>query len=136
MLTFVYDLRQNLVEVTTEYRADGKCRIDWDTMREAEDVAEEATALMGRLHVACDRGPYVSPRFDVIAMVQVGDEVSRRFNGDSYPAGKVVKISKSLRRVEAEDGTVFFRVGRSDSWRANGTWFMARGKHNERNPSF
>lgn len=140
MLYFIYDNAGKLAEVATETRSDETRRVEfrqsWNTINEAEQIASDATKLTGNLHVACDRGELTWPRFDVIAMPQVGDEVSRCFNGDCYPAGKIVRISESLRRVYTSDGTVFWRVHESDSWRANGTWFMALGCRDERNPSF
>ena len=111
-------------------------RNDILNMAHAEEIAADATALTGRLHVAADKGSHTSPRYDVIEAPTVGSEVSRGFNGDYYPAGQIIKVSKSLRRVETSDGTVFFRLRQTASWRANGTWYMTAGTHNERNPSF
>jgi len=139
MLTFTYS-NDTLTAVHTP--GDGTdhpgaiTRNDMTDMAHAERIAADATALTGRRHVAADKGNHTSPRYDVIEAPTVGSEVSRGFNGDYYPAGTIVKVSKSLRRVETSDGTVFFRLHQTASWRAGGTWFMVAGTHDERNPSF
>lgn len=135
MLNFIY-ANGKLAEVTTDCSREAVNRNDMKALSDAERIAAEATELTGRLHVAADRGAYTSPRYDVIEAPVVGSEVSRAFNGDYYPAGKIVRVSKSLRRVVTEDGTVFFRVRNTDSWRANGTWFMSPGRVSKLNPSF
>lgn len=111
-------------------------RWDWKTLGTVEDLAVEVTKLTGKLHVGIDNGSNVSPRFDIIEAPIVGTVVSYTFNGDSYPCGKIIGISASLRCVRTDDGTVFWRRGRSGSWIHNRTWTMIEGRHNERNPSF
>lgn len=103
---------------------------------DAQVLAEKATRLTGETWLPADDGPNRYPRFDVIQAPKLGDLVSRSFNGDSYPAGKIVQISSSFRRVKTDDGTVFYRVGNSASWRNNQTWWMISGHHHELNPSF
>jgi hypothetical protein len=135
MLYFLY-VNGELNEVTTEYHREAINRNDWKSLEEAEKVAVEATALTERLHIATDSGPYCSPRYDVIEAPRVGDEVSKSFNGDSYPAGRISKISSSLRRVETDTGEVFWRHRESGSWIEGQTWSMIPGHISERNPSF
>jgi hypothetical protein len=135
MLNFIY-ANGKLTAVTTDYVRDAVNRNDFKSLADAERVASDATTLTGDLYVAADRGGYTSPRYDVVEAPVVGAKVSRSFNGDSYPAGTIIKVSDSLKRVQTDDGTVFYRVGNTDSWRNNRTWFMAYGHHNERNPSF
>lgn len=105
-------------------------------MLQAEAAAVEATQLTGKMHLPVDQGTSTWPRFDVIEAPQVGSEVSRAFNGDYYPAGKIVKVSKSFKRVATEDGTVFTRVRETASWRSAGTWYMSAGSRRELNPHF
>jgi hypothetical protein len=129
--------------VTTDYpQVDGRFdsryqnRNDWKTLERAEAVAEQLNeAADDMLYIAIDNGPSVSPRFDVIKAPKVGEQVSRYFNGDSYPEGEIVKISATLKRVETSTGAVFFRRKQSGVW-SDGTFGMIAGHHNERNPSF
>jgi len=114
----------------------GENRNDWKTLAAAQEVAY----ALGAGFVATDAGPHVSPRYDVIKLPAVGDLVSYAFNGDSYPCGKIVKISGSLRRVEAreENGSVhvFFRRRLTGSWIKDGTWSLVAGHVSTQNPSF
>lgn len=99
-------------------------------------IAAMKAGQAGIRYVATDAGEYVSPRFDVIELPAQGDKVSRYFNGDSYPAGTIQSVSKSLRRIETTDGTVFLRRRDTGSWVNNRTWSMRSGHHREWNPSF
>ena len=111
-------------------------RWDFKSFETAQRVAAMATAALGKLYIAIDSGEFHAPRYDVIEAPEVGVEVSRYFNGDGYPAGKIVKISKSLRRVETDQGVVFFRRKMTGAWVNNGTWSMIVGVNNDRNPHF
>lgn len=108
----------------------------------AQQLADSASKLGGDKFMVNDSGPGCSPRFDVVRAPAVGDVVSKGFNGDSYPVGKIVKISAKgmkLITVQADDGTVlrFYRKGERAAWvQAGGTWSLIHGTHNERNPSF
>lgn len=103
------------------------------------------------LYTWVDYGSNVSPRYDVVQVPRVGDEVSYAFNGDSYPCGKVTKVSHfkaygggvSCRRVEAQEGEgdqlrthIFWRLGDTASWRKDKTWSLVQGHHYKQNPSF
>lgn len=125
------------------------CRVDIATFEFAELIARKATENAQRastsgnyqLYIAIDSGPGVSPRYDVIAAPMVGDQVSRGFNGDYYPAGRIVHVSASLRVVttQGEDGAQikrkFYRRGQTGRWvQTGGTWSLVPGVHNERNP--
>lgn len=110
-------------------------RNDWKTMERAETVARELTEATGTLFLGIDNGPNVSPRYDVIEAPVLGADVSRSFNGDSYPEGTITKISASLRRIETSTGVVFFRKRQSGIW-SDETFVMIRGHVYEQNPSF
>jgi len=119
------------------------CRWDISFLDDAEEIARLLNiAAMNKgkdaiSYLAVDAGPSVSPRYDVIEAPKVGDLVSRYFNGDAYPAGKIIKMSENLRRIETDDGTVFWRRQQTSSWIATGgTWAMASGHRNDRNPHF
>lgn len=102
------------------------------------EYAQTIAALAGDAYMATDAGDHVHPRYDVVAKPCIGDDVSRHFNGDFYPAGQIVKISdKDSRRVHTSDGTVFCRRGLSGRWIAmGGTWGMVHGHHTDKNPHF
>lgn len=143
---FAYD--DNIVS-----SSDCENRNDWKTYEQAAEVA----AALGPKYQATDAGPYVSPRYDVIDLPQVGQEVSYTFNGDYYPCGKIVSISKgpAFRRIVAEEDLgwnhnlgrrvtkrhVFHRRCRDGkptggAWIMDGTWSMIQGHHNKTNPEF
>lgn len=115
---------------------------DWNILsfEEAHDLALSATNLQigfpHRQYLAFDRGSSCSPRFGLVVAPTIGEEVSRGFNGDYYPAGKILKISKSFRRIETDTGVVFYRRRLSDVWKNGRTWSMVPGIHDELNPSF
>lgn len=136
MLYFRYANGGGLISVTTEHHRNGINRNDFISLKMAEQVAKDATEFTGRLHIATDAGGHCSPRYDVIEAPKVGDEVSRGFNGDYYPAGKIAKVSASLKRVETDTGAVFFRKRQTGSWVEGGTWSMVSGHRSELNPSF
>lgn len=106
-------------------------RNDWKTFEAAQSVAAHLDG-----HIATDAGPNVSPRYDVIKLPKVGDKVSKAFNGDHYPCGVIVNISKTLKAITTDGGDVFYRVRQTGSWRNQGTWFLEAGHHSELNPSF
>jgi hypothetical protein len=118
-------------------------RNDWRTYEAAAEVA----AALGPKYQATDAGPNVSPRYDVIDLPQVGQEVAYTFNGDYYPAGKIVSISKApgCRKIVSKDDTgrtyTFWRRCRDGkptggAWIMDGVWSMIQGHHNRRNPEF
>jgi hypothetical protein len=111
-------------------------RNDWKSFGRAEVVAAQLSLATGTKYIATDAGPHVSPRYDVIACPQVGQEVSKEFNGDSYPEGVIVSISPTLWRIETSTGATFFRRGKSGTWLESGTWSLTRGHVDKRNPSF
>ena len=141
MLNFTYE-DGKLVAVSTELgrRPETINRNDFGCLDTARTVAAEATALTGRIHLGIDKGDYTSPRYDVIEAPAVGQEVSYAFNGDYYPAGKIVRVSAGprYRRVQTDRGVVFWRTGdTSGRWaKAGGTWTMVAGTHSRLNPEF
>jgi hypothetical protein len=135
MLTFNY-IGAALVGVTSEYSPNGINRNDIENLAQAKGIAAQATALRGVLYLGIDKGPCNYPRYDVVEAPALGHEVSYAFNGDYYPAGRIVKISDSLRRVATDQGHIFFRRRETGSWIKDGTWTMVRGVHNRLNPEF
>jgi hypothetical protein len=120
-------------EVAREgYHPNAENRNNWPIF----DRAKEVAAALGPEYIATDAGQWTSPRYDVIKLPKVGDKVSGEFNGDSYPHGEIVSISKSLKLITTSDGTKFYRVRETGSWRSQRTWFMTPGHVSKLNPSF
>jgi hypothetical protein len=113
---------------------------DWKTFEQVEKIAEMLTRHTGVEYIGTDAGSHVSPRYDVIKMPQVGDDVSYSFNGDSYPCGKIWSVSATKFKITTmtESGLVkhFYRRRKTGSWINNGTWSLISGHHSEQNPSF
>lgn len=107
-------------------------RWDWKTI----DAAKEVAAALGEGYIATDAGPNVSPRYDVIKLPQIGDKVSKEFNGDSYPCGTIKSISPSLKLITTDEGTKFFRLRETGCWKNGGTWSLTPGHVEKQNPSF
>lgn len=129
--------------VSLQHENDTSYRSRWDfkTYAIAKAIAASANEYKSNnadadRFIAVDKGEFTGPRYDVIRVPAIGDEVSKGFNGDYYPEGKITTISTSLRRVETSTGCVFWRVRESACWRSNQTWSMVGGHINERNPSF
>jgi hypothetical protein len=134
MLNFVLNATTNaLMLVTSDYKlaVATECTVlnrnDWATEHEAAVMADEATKLTGKLHIATDAGAYTYPRFDVIEAPQIGAEISRAFNGDYYPEGKIAKISPTLKKITTDTGNTFYRQGNSGRWLSDGIWSMVPG---------
>jgi len=156
MFHIIYDSRGLVTDVTNsgatltrrnEIAAAGgriESRRDWRTLAGAIRAAADATGATGETFFAVDNGPRVSPRYDISRMPQVGDEVSRAFNGDYYPAGKIVHVSPSWAVIKTSTGEKFTRrkagadtVHHSATWRdRGGTFTLIRGHHDKRNPHF
>jgi len=117
-------------------------RWDFPSLEFVTRLAASATALTGEDWIPVDNGPSVSPRFDVMACPQVGDEVSKGFNGDYFPIGKIISISAApTRRVITVDGPRgklrFYRNKLSSGWtQAGGTWGLVKGVVDRYNQEF
>lgn len=106
----------------------------------AQQIADSASKLAGAPYLAVDNGESVSPRYDVIEAPQVGDEVSRAFNGDYYPVGKIVAIQKNYRRIVVDGSPrgrlIFARRKESGAWLNKGMWSLVSGQVSRLNPEF
>jgi hypothetical protein len=119
---------------------------DYKTFAEAEDIAAQLTEIYGVTWIAYDNGSGTSDQFGVMELPKVGDDVSYGFNGDYYPCGKIVRITKGLRiyteDVSKSDGAhrqkcTFNRKGKTSGWKmVGGTWSLIKGIVDERNPHF
>lgn len=109
---------------------------DFETKKDADTVATYLTSMTGDIYLGVDEGPGVSPRYRVIKAPKIGDEVSRSFNGDTYPSGKIVKITPTW-QVTTDEGRKFLRYKETGGWREAGRGFwMVRGHIYEQNPHF
>ena len=111
-------------------------RNDWSSYDDVTRIALYLTAMTGKTYLPIDAGSHVSPRFDIIEAPKVGDDVSYGFNGDSYPCGKITRITKSW-RIYTDSGKTFNCKGITGVWMmVGGTWFLIIGIVDERNPHF
>lgn len=119
---------------------------DYKSFPEVEVVAAILTQLTGETYLAFDNGEHTSHRFGVARAPKVGDNVSYGFNGDYYPCGKIVRITKGW-RIYTEDASkpegarrqkcTFNRRKQTSSWlMVGGTWSLVNGIVDERNPHF
>jgi len=109
---------------------------DFEAREQADAMAKYLTAMTGKIHLGVDEGEGVSPRYRVIEAPQIGDFVSRSFNGDSYPVGTIVKITPTW-IVKTDSGKTFRRWKETGGWREQGRGFwMVKGYHEEKNPHF
>lgn len=105
-------------------------RNDWTSRAEVDRIARYLTAMTGDLYVGTERGT----SFDIVRAPKVGDEVSYSFNGDTYPDGVVVKVTKTL-QVKTSTGKTYRRHGQTGSW-TNNAWSLIPGHIYEQNPHF
>ncbi len=109
---------------------------DFPSYTEAWSMSAYLTAMTGKQFLPTDEGPGCSPRYRVIEAPAIGDEVSKGFNGDYYPVGKIVKITRTW-QITTDQGNKFRRYKDTSGWRAEGgTWWMVAGVHDEQNPHF
>ena len=111
-------------------------RWDFECFEQAMLVATQATNAMGKEYIPIDNGEWVSPRYDVIEAPCVGDKVSCGFNGDYYPEGEIVKISKNFKIITASTGKKFYRKGLTGRWVHSEMWVLVAGHYEEKNPHF
>ena len=116
---------------------------DFKSFAEVENVASVLNNIMndGLVYLAFDNGSGTSRRYGVMIPPKVGDDVSYCFNGDYYPCGKVIRITKGWRIYTSDDtklqGSMFNRKGQTSNWvMKGGTWSLVKGIVNRSNPSF
>jgi hypothetical protein len=106
---------------------------DLPSFSAAKTLATYLTAMTGKQWIGVDEGE-VYPRFRVIEAPQIGDFVSKSFNGDAYPVGTITKISSTW-QVTTDAGVKFRRYRETGGWKqVGGTWWMIKGRHDERTP--
>lgn len=111
-------------------------RWQWEDYATVENIAVMLTKFQNKLWLPVDSGPNVHPRYDVVEAPAVGDEVSFAFNGDSYPDGQIVKITKTF-QVQTSTGKRYRRYKNTGVWlKEGGTWHLRQGHVSTQNPSF
>lgn len=155
-MLYIYATREDgqvvSAEIVDSSHPAQECRWDWETYAKAQEIAAALNLAAGKvLYVATDAGAHCSPRYDVQKLPQVGDDVSYAFNGDSYPCGKITKISAGpdFRRIETQEvlgngavrKEVFYRRCRDGkatggAWVLRGTWSLVIGHISKTNPEF
>lgn len=126
------------VEISDTYKcgADFQCCWDWTSLDEVQRLARYVTAMTGDVYLGVDKGDHISPRFNVVKAPKVGEKVSRMFNGDAYPAGEIVKITKGW-QITTSTGKKFRQVKQTGSWReVRGPFWLIAGHVYEKNPHF
>lgn len=158
MIHLVYNSDDKLIHVAHDHLTIGDrryfteqrgCRIenrhDWKTLEQARKAARDTTACMYVVYLVGDRGAQCHPRYDIMRAPQVGDNVSEAFNGDSYPTGVIVEISKNYHKITTSDGSIFTRrKGAANSildsarWCKQGgsTFTLRQGHTHKQNPEF
>lgn len=112
-------------------------RRDWTSFEEVTKLARYATAMTGISYIPTDSGGSTFPRYDVIAMPKVGDKVSYSFNGDSYPDGVIVLVSRKKFAVTTSNNNTYCRRKLTGAWiKKGGTWSLIPGHVQETNPEF
>lgn len=123
-------------------------RWDWKSFERVAEIAAglnklaaDFCPLEANKYLAVDSGPSVSPRYDIIEAPKVGDKISYSFNGDTYPDGEIVRISKDLRVITSSTGSRYWRVKLSEhgsgKWlKSGGTWSLVKGHVSEWNKEF
>lgn len=113
------------------------CRIDFKSMSDAESIADDLNDIAGEeLFIATDGGQGLYPRWDVVRLPQIGDEVSYAFNGDYYPDGTVTRISESKRVITTSSGKRYYRFRLTGTWLHSHMWSLVPGHVDRRNPHF
>jgi len=91
-------------------------------------------------YVGTDSGFHVSPQFDVIQCLQIGDPVSYSIGTDSYSCGHVIHISESGKTVTVTDKYgmeyKYRRRKNSGCWVRDGVYYLFKGHRDYRDPNF
>lgn len=107
-------------------------RNDFKSFAHAEMLADDLNALgcVQFMPVSWNEG------WDIIKTPQIGDDVSRGFNGDVYPCGKITKITPSF-QITTSTGHKFRRVKDTGKWvEIGGSFYMIPGVVSKLNPHF
>ena len=73
--------------------------------------------------------------YKVLKMPEVGQKVSKNFNGDTYICGEIARISKTFKKITTTTGEEFYRNNHHQGvWQQYGTWTMQGGHTETRNP--
>jgi len=146
-----YEARVQAVEAEGITRSDAQGIVDaeimseqrdamtdrFDSMEEAVARAEELTASTGEKHEAYWSDFAISP-YVAFRLPQIGDPVSKEFNGDSYPCGEIVRISLTYSVITTSTDERFHRVSTAQ-WKQGGkggAFSLTHGHRTKMNPHF
>jgi hypothetical protein len=91
------------------------------------------TEKTGDDHLPCTRD---DRNYYIARCPKVGDKVSYAFNGDYYPDGEIVKVTKTY-QVTTSTGSKYRRRKLSGTWvKVGGTWSMVHGHISRSNMEF
>jgi hypothetical protein len=133
---FPVEVREDFPNEMQYASKEWESRWDWETFERVSTIARYLTAVKGELYIPVDNTDAVSPRYDVMKCPKIGDKVSYGFNGDYYPDGEIVSVSKTL-QIKTSGGHTYRRKGLRACWlQPGGTWGLTGGHVDERNPHF
>jgi len=113
-----------------------KNRVDWNSFAQVTRICRLLEATTGKKYLPVDEGDHVSPRYSIIEPWKVGDKVSYAFNGDYYPDGEIVKITKTY-QITTSTGKKYLRRRNTSRWAmVGGTWSLVEGHISKWNPEF
>ncbi len=130
----IYVTKQSPHKITT-CTADAECRWDWHSFETVERIANDLTAIHGKVYLPIDSGTSTHPRYDIIEAPLVGDAISSGFNGDIRPCGHIKSISNSFRVITSTDGSKFYRKKQTGVWK-KGYLSLVMGHIDRTNPHF
>ncbi len=103
---------------------------DIKSLDQATKLAESMTALTGKLYLGTTDGR----EWNVLEAPAIGDKVSATFNGDTYPEGEIVKMSKTMFMITTSTGKKFYRKSPTSGAWVSGHQYMIGGHVYEQNP--
>jgi hypothetical protein len=100
-------------------------------------IAASAARLTGKEYMVSTAERSFGKEYEVIEAPQVGDKVSYAFNGDSYPDGVIVSITKGTKRIiKTSSGNRYYRLKQRGCWLLNKNWSLIPGHVQTCNPHF
>jgi hypothetical protein len=138
MLTFILTDDGQPTEVVTTFEKIGPStnftnRTMWKDASYVHELCTKLNEKFGDKYMVISTNFAIGNKMDIILKPQIGDEVSRAFNGDIYPCGTITHISKTMKKITTSHGTTFWRQGDSGCWR-DMPWSMVPGHRYEQNP--
>jgi hypothetical protein len=130
--------RDEVTKVSNDFSYEAICRPDLAKNYDlCVKIAESAGRLTGREYMVTTNKRHSGDTYEVIEAPQIGDKVSYAFNGDYYPDGEIVSITKGTKRIiKTSSGRKYYRRKKTGSWICHGTWSLIPGHISRLNPHF